>query len=1071
MKCRPQVSSRLLSGWSCGAALAALLIMLSASVIPAEAQPGYITTVAGGGTGGDGGAAVAAALLQPGAVAMDAAGNLYIADTDAQRVRKVNSSTGIITTVAGNGSPGSGGDGGPATAASLNYPVGVAVDSGGNLYITEFFGHRVRKVSSATGLISTYAGNGTQAFGGDGGAATAASLDSPWGVSVDPVGNLYIADSGNNRIRKVTAATGVISTIAGSSSGFSGDGGLATAATLADPTDVCVGGDGNFYIADFGNNRIRKIIASSGIISTVAGNGSAAFGGDGGQATSAQINQPYGVAADPDGNIYIADSYSHRIRYVAAATGVISTIAGTGTASFGGDGGLAINASFELPLDVAIAGGSDLLIADYGNARVRRLTGRELPVITWATPSSIVYGTALSATQLNATASVAGTLVYNPAAGTVLDAGARTLSVAFTPTDEVTYSPVSKTVTIDVTKATPVITWANPAPISSSTPLSSTQLNATASVAGSFVYTPPAGTTLGVGNGQTLSTVFTPTNTVNYATANKQVTIDVTSGLPTGPPYTLTITPPTGGRVTGAGISCGAGGTTCAVTMPVALTVGIEATASSGYTFTGWSGDCSGTAASISVNLQGPRTCAATFTPAGGTTYALTIAPAPTGGTVTGNGLTCGAGGATCAVTLASGTTAALTAAPAAGYTFTSWGGSCSGTSATTSVLMNAAKSCSATFTASGGTTYALTITPAPTGGTVTGNGLSCGAGGATCAVTLASGTTAALTAAPAAGYTFTSWGGSCSGTSATTSVLMDAAKSCSATFTASGGGLPTGPPYTLTITPPTGGKVTGAGISCGAGGTACAVTMPVAMTVGIQATASTGLHVHGLVGRLQRDVGVDFGQLAGRADVHGDVRAAGRHVCADDCAGADGRDGDGERADVRGGRRDVRGDAGERNDGGADGGAGGGVYVHELGRVVQRDQCDDQRADGCGEELQRDVHGERGHDLRADDCAGADGRDGDGERADVRRGRRDVRGDAPERDDGGADGGAGGGLYVYELGRVVQRDQCDDQRADGCGEELQRDVHGERGRAADGAAVYADDHAADGRAGERGGD
>ncbi len=700
MKCRPQVPSRLLSGWSCGAALAALLIMLSASVIPAEAQPGYITTVAGGGTGGDGGAAVAAALLQPGAVAVDAAGNLYIADTDAQRVRKVNSSTGIITTVAGNGSAGSGGDGGAATAATLNYPVGVAVDSGGNLYITEFFGQRVRRVSSATGVISTYAGNGTQAFGGDGGAATAASLDSPWGVSVDPVGNLYIADSGNNRIRKVTAATGVISTIAGSSSGFSGDGGLATAATLAEPTDVSVGGDGNFYIVDFGNNRIRKIIASSGIISTVAGDGSAAFGGDGAQATSAQINQPYGVAADPAGNIYIADSYNHRIRYVAAATGVISTIAGTGTALFGGDGGLAINASFELPLDVAISGGSDLLIADYGNARVRRLTGRELPVITWATPSSIVYGTALSATQLNATANVTGTLVYNPAAGTVLNAGVQTLSVAFTPTDEVTYSPVSKTVTIDVTKVTPVITWANPAPISSSTPLSSTQLNATASVAGTFVYTPPAGITLSVGNGQTLSTVFTPTNTVNYATANKQVTIDVTSGLPTGPPYTLTITPPAGGRVSGAGINCGAGGTTCAVTMPVALTLGIQATASSGYTFTGWSGDCSGTAASIR----------------------------------------------------------------------------------------------------------------------------------------------------------------------------------------------------------------------------------------------------------------------------------------ADDCAGADGRDGDGERAVVRGGRRDVRGDARERDDGGADGGAGGGLLVHELGRGVQRDQCDDQRADGCGEELQRDVHGERadGAAVYADDHA-ADGRAGDG--------------------------------------------------------------------------------------------
>jgi sugar lactone lactonase YvrE len=411
---------------------------LPASVIPAGAQPGYITTVAGGGTGGDGGPAVTALLAQPSSVAVDAAGNFYIADTDAQRIRKVTAATGLISTVAGTGVAGSGGDGGPATAATLNSPVGVAVDGAGNLYVAEYFGHRIRKVNSATGAISTYAGNGTAAFGGDGGTATAASLNSPWGVSVDVAGNLYIADFGNNRIRKVAAASGVISTIAGSSSGFSGDGGLATAATLANPLDVCVGGDGNFYIADYGNNRIRKIVASTGVISTVAGDGAAAFGGDGGQATAAQINQPYGVAADQSGNIFVADTDNHRIRYVAAATGIISTIAGTGSATFDGDGGLAVNASFELPLDVAIAGTSDLGIADYGNARIRRLTGRELPVITWATPSSIIYGTALSAAQLNATAIVTGTFVYNPAAGTVLNAGAQTLSVAFTPTDTVT---------------------------------------------------------------------------------------------------------------------------------------------------------------------------------------------------------------------------------------------------------------------------------------------------------------------------------------------------------------------------------------------------------------------------------------------------------------------------------------------------------------------------------------------------------------------------------------------------------------------------------------------------------
>jgi trimeric autotransporter adhesin len=220
--------------------------------------------------------------------------------------------------VAGSGSLGSSGDGGQATSASLNYPRGVAVDASGNIYIADTYNNRIRMVTKSTGIISTVAGDGTQEYKGDGGPATSAILYYPASIAVDALGNIYIADSSNYRIRMVTKSTGIISTVAGSgSSGSSGDGGQATSATLNSPYGVAVDASGNIYIADSSNNRIRMVTKSTGIISTVAGSGPYGYSGDGGQATSAVLKYPYGVAVDASGNIYIADSYNYRIRMFA----------------------------------------------------------------------------------------------------------------------------------------------------------------------------------------------------------------------------------------------------------------------------------------------------------------------------------------------------------------------------------------------------------------------------------------------------------------------------------------------------------------------------------------------------------------------------------------------------------------------------------------------------------------------------------------------------------------------------------------------------------------------------------
>lgn len=329
----------------------------------------------GGGGNDDGGLATDAKLHLTEGVAVGPDGSFYMADYGHHRIRRVGRD-GIISTAAGKGINGSGGDGGPAIEAQLQLPTGVAIGQDGSLYIADRENQRIRRVG-LDGIINTVAGTGPPAgFGGDGGPATQASLSYPEKVAVGLDGSLYIADRGNNLIRRV-GLDGIISTVVGKprSSGFSGDGGPATAAQLNFPSDIAVAPDGSLYIADQGNHRIRRV-GPDGIISTVAGKtyiGGSRFSGDGGPAVEADLNSPTGVGVGPDGSLYIADRLNWRIRRV-GPDGVIRTVAGVTLQAYGGDGGPATNAKLNHPTGVAVGPDGNLYIADSANLRIRRVT-------------------------------------------------------------------------------------------------------------------------------------------------------------------------------------------------------------------------------------------------------------------------------------------------------------------------------------------------------------------------------------------------------------------------------------------------------------------------------------------------------------------------------------------------------------------------------------------------------------------------------------------------------------------------------------------------------------------------
>jgi len=339
-------------------------------------QADVIHTLAGTGAmayGGDGGIATDAALNFPEGLCLDDTGNILIADSDNSRIRKINKNTGCITTIVGVADSGYNGDGILAINAKLYLPMSVRVDDTGNVYIADGFNSRVRKVTAATGIINTIAGNGIAGYSGDGGQATAAKIYWPSGLCLDKKGNLYIADYVNYVIRKMNLSTGIITTFAGNGTqGYSGDGGPATQAQLYSGVQVFADSIGNIYIADEWNNVIRKVDVSTNVITTIAGTGVAGYSGDNGIATNAMLNEPVGLFIDSAQNIYFTQYLNGAVRKIDGATHIISTIAGTGVSGFSGDGGFATNAQLQ-PADVCTNKYGEIFIADYGNMRIRKI--------------------------------------------------------------------------------------------------------------------------------------------------------------------------------------------------------------------------------------------------------------------------------------------------------------------------------------------------------------------------------------------------------------------------------------------------------------------------------------------------------------------------------------------------------------------------------------------------------------------------------------------------------------------------------------------------------------------------
>ena len=456
---------------------------------------GVITTFAGGGSGGDGGPATSALTVFPASLALDSSGNIFIDDLDEARVRRVDATTGAISTVAGNGlTLPYEGDGGPATSASLFFdPIGIAVDSSGNLFISDTFNSRIRRVDASTGIITTVAGGGAYNGSiGDGGPATSATLNQPHGVAVDAAGTLFIDDSASPRIRRVDATTGIITTVAGNGKfGFSGDGGPATSAELSFTHCVTLDTSDDIFICD--SRRIRRVDAKTGIITTVAGNGTGGFSGDGGLASNAGIS-PSDVAVDALGNLFIAESVNHRIRRVDALSGIINTVAGSGpsgnnVSTFSGDGGPATSAILNWPYAIAVDKSGDLLIGDGVNNRVREVSafpfasllttsiafGKQALATTSAPQTVTLTNTgavALNVTNISASGDFSQT---NNCVGSVAAGGSCTINLTFTPTavgslagtltitdNSIGLAGSTQTVTLSGTGFEPVVHWPGP---------------------------------------------------------------------------------------------------------------------------------------------------------------------------------------------------------------------------------------------------------------------------------------------------------------------------------------------------------------------------------------------------------------------------------------------------------------------------------------------------------------------------------------------------------------------------------------------------------------------------------
>ena len=355
-----------------------ILVLLAGA--PLIAQQYIISTIAGETHGGP-------VLNNPTSVAANAAGDVYFADWSGL-IRKIWARDRSISAVAGVGITGYSGDGGQATAAKIGKAIALALDGAGNLYIADGDNNRIRRVEESRGIITTIAGTGASVDSGDGGPGIRAGVARPTGITVNENGDVYFSSSWS-RVRKLLAASGVIETVAGQFyTSFSGDNGPATDAEFSDPIPRVFPHTGDLYIADYENSRIRMVAKKTGIVNTVAGSSRCAlspppfvvmvcqggFGGDGGPATKAALNHAQAVALDAAGNLFIADTINHRIRRVDAATGVISTIAGTGANGFSGDGGPAAAAQISFPAGIAVDALGRVYFSDENNQRIRMLT-------------------------------------------------------------------------------------------------------------------------------------------------------------------------------------------------------------------------------------------------------------------------------------------------------------------------------------------------------------------------------------------------------------------------------------------------------------------------------------------------------------------------------------------------------------------------------------------------------------------------------------------------------------------------------------------------------------------------
>ncbi len=653
-----------------------------------------ITTIAGssasGGTG-DGGAATAAGLLHIGGLCMDAAGNIYVADGDDNKIRKISTS-GIITTVAGNGTAIYAGDGRAATAASLNRPTDVKLDRDGNLIIADYLNHAIRKVNSS-GIISTIVGTGTSGFSGDGGAATAAYIYQPQSITFDASGNLYFADEGNSRVRKVTTS-GIISTIAGGGTSTS-DGVAATTALFGILDGVVFDLSGNLLVSDERRYQVRKV-TPSGLIYTVAGTGVSGSTGDGGPATAAKLNFPARIGIDAYGNIFIPDYNNNKIRKI-NTSGVISTFIGTGTAAFSGDGGPASAAQLHFPTAVMFDSLGNMYISDGFNNRVRKVynAASTTPPITG--PSTLCVGDSITlydsisgGTWSSSNTSVAiptgGGSIYGVAAGSAIitytttsSCGASYATFPITVTSGGSLGAISGPPTVCVgasattyTNATSGGTWR----------LSNTSI-ATISPAGILYVLAPG------------------TDTIIYTAYG-------CGGTPSSVYYPITIlSAPTAGSISGP--------TTACVGTPITLTASVSGGTwsvlhPSMATISG-----SGTTGTMTGVTTGTETVSYTVTNSCGTASATTniviSAGASTPGPITGTTTVCPGGSSTLSDATSGGTWSSSTSSIA---TVNSTTGAVTGVSAgTCTITYSVSSTCGSAYATTSFTVTSATATPA----------------------------------------------------------------------------------------------------------------------------------------------------------------------------------------------------------------------------------------------------------------------------------------------------------------------------------------------------------------------